>query len=366
MITKAKFQNFKALKDVEITFDSRLTVIVGPNGCGKSSVLQCLLSLSQLTEKEIFLHEANQLQQNLNQTLSVNNSDIQSLELWETNNVSSIGLRIQVAPDKRFTRVNNTQVWDCHIIEQEKETHWPSADHLKRFNCSPTEYIRFDAKKLSEPSLTLRKPPQLETNGTGLASLMSYLRNSDDDRFIKVVDLFRKIIPNIQKVKIDRVPLGNMVNGNLVFGEQLLFDLPTRKNVVASAMSDGTLYMLGLIIKILDPKLPRLLLIDDLDHGFHPRAQLQVIDLLHDLLEEVPDLQIIATSHSPYMLDRLKPNEVRMMNLRDDGTAVCGRLEDHPEFERWNDSMSPGEFWNYFGEDWLKEPKPIPEPAVAP
>src|ERR1700722_13048381 len=40
MITRAKFENFKALRDVEITFDSRLTVLVGPNGSGKTSVLQ--------------------------------------------------------------------------------------------------------------------------------------------------------------------------------------------------------------------------------------------------------------------------------------------------------------------------------------
>lgn len=34
MITRAKFQNFKALRDVEITFDSRLTecVRVGRGG----------------------------------------------------------------------------------------------------------------------------------------------------------------------------------------------------------------------------------------------------------------------------------------------------------------------------------------------
>jgi DNA repair exonuclease SbcCD ATPase subunit len=40
MIHRAKFQNFKALRDVEVTFDSRLTVIVGPNGSGKTSLLQ--------------------------------------------------------------------------------------------------------------------------------------------------------------------------------------------------------------------------------------------------------------------------------------------------------------------------------------
>ena len=49
MIHRAKFQNFKALRDVEVTFDSRLTVLVGPNGSGKTSVLQGVHALSQFT-----------------------------------------------------------------------------------------------------------------------------------------------------------------------------------------------------------------------------------------------------------------------------------------------------------------------------
>ena len=47
MITRAKFKNFKALRDVEITFDSRLTVLVGPNGSGKTSVLEGIYFLGR-------------------------------------------------------------------------------------------------------------------------------------------------------------------------------------------------------------------------------------------------------------------------------------------------------------------------------
>jgi hypothetical protein len=46
-------------------------------------------------------------------------------------------------------------------------------------------------------------------------------------------------------------------------------------------------------------------------------------------------------------------DEVRLVTLGDDGWAVCGRLRDHPEFERWKEEMTPGEFWMMFGEKWL-------------
>ena len=40
MIRKAKYENFKGLRSVEVAFDSRFTVLVGPNASGKTSVLQ--------------------------------------------------------------------------------------------------------------------------------------------------------------------------------------------------------------------------------------------------------------------------------------------------------------------------------------
>src|SRR4051794_22939565 len=52
MIHRGKFQNFKALRDVEVTFDSRLTIIVGPNGSGKTSVLQGIRYLCRLIDGE--------------------------------------------------------------------------------------------------------------------------------------------------------------------------------------------------------------------------------------------------------------------------------------------------------------------------
>ena len=56
-------------------------------------------------------------------------------------------------------------------------------------------------------------------------------------------------------------------------------------------------------------------MIDDIDHGLHPKAQIQFIDLLRQVMVGIPEIQIIATSHSPYILDQLQPNEIRVMDI---------------------------------------------------
>jgi predicted ATP-binding protein involved in virulence len=106
------------------------------------------------------------------------------------------------------------------------------------------------------------------------------------------------------------------------------------------------------------PARPNLVLLDDLDRGLHPKAQKELIALLRGLLDTNPDLQVIATTHSPYMLDCMDPREVRMTFLRQDGTTECAELSQHPKFEQWKDEMTPGEMWSLFGEKWLVEEVP--------
>ena len=43
------------------------------------------------------------------------------------------------------------------------------------------------------------------------------------------------------------------------------------------------------------------------------------------------------------------------MTVDKDGFSVCGRLEEHPEFDKWKDEMAPGELWSLFGEKWLAD-----------
>jgi len=127
------------------------------------------------------------------------------------------------------------------------------------------------------------------------------------------------------------------------------------KDLPAHTISEGTLLVIGLLTVLMSLAAPRLVLMDNLDRALHPRAMGELVKHLRTILEKQPDLQIVATSHSPYLIDHLEPSEVLLTTLQQDGCALCAPLAEHPDFPKWKGLMSPGEFWSTVGEDWTKQ-----------
>jgi hypothetical protein len=75
--------------------------------------------------------------------------------------------------------------------------------------------------------------------------------------------------------------------------------------------------------------------------------------LLRRTLAQNSELQIVATSHSPYLVDFLKAEEILLTNLDEEGYAVIKPLTAHPDYERSKDFFDPGEFWSTVGEGWV-------------
>ncbi len=374
MIHRAKFQNFKALRDVEVTFDSRLTVLVGPNGSGKTSVLQgihffCLglrnmpSAFSYLPTTDLmFSREAD------GEMVLELGADLGSEKYRHIRQI--VGFRPS-GRDSVTQSMSRTEVAESADAPDEG---WmlPPAGVPQRGQLV-TWFLRLDPAQLAAVSIPR---PQvfsgIEENGAGFASVLASLALSDPAKFQVLLRELRKVIPSVCGLRVWRVPVQRAdretvkIDGDELVrhvtrdytGEQLIFDFDRAAGIPASMVSEGTLLMAGLLTTILSETGPRVVLLDDIDRGLHPKSQMELIGVLRKLLDQFPDLQIIATSHSPYILDKLQPNEVRVMALRDDGSAACARLEDHPKYPMWKDSMSPGEFWSHGGEDWVKQLTP--------
>ncbi|NJK33028.1 MAG: ATP-binding protein [Deltaproteobacteria bacterium] len=107
---------------------------------------------------------------------------------------------------------------------------------------------------------------------------------------------------------------------------------------------------LGLHTLLAGPRPPRLLLLDDVDRGLHPAAQRALVLQLQEVASA--RTKIVCTSHSPYVLDPLPIEAVRIVLAdRDTGATTVVRMQDHPEWGKWSKTMSPADFWQYAGDE---------------
>lgn len=185
----------------------------------------------------------------------------------------------------------------------------------------------------------------LNPSGSNLAAQLALMKLTHDEAFQRLKDDLTTLVRTVRN--LHATPIGNQF--------EVTIDFAGAAKVPAQAISEGTLIALALLTFLHEPDPPTLLLIDDIDRGLHPAAQKQLIAILRRLLERRPELQIVATTHSPYIIEAVEPSDVRVCALRKDGTVAVKALLDHPEAERALRMLNAAEFWDAEGEDWVTE-----------
>ncbi len=347
-----------------------LTVIVGPNSCGKSTLLDGInrvLKLKLNPLKRMFLSKEESFDVNkiyspeafLNWKLGVRQSmemrllgDKYNIDLsfyksetrnkWMVKGLDGLGL-LDGNENMSYSELRDQEVYLMMM-----------ADDV--FLCSPS------VSRISAASYSPLEIPILESNGSGLATIISGIINDSPEDFINIQNFIKMVIPNIVKIKIrrEKIKSDNWFNKEYinkfpesVIGDKLIIDFKESKDIRAEYASEGTLISIFLITCMFLFKGPGIILVDDIDRALHPKAIKDLFSAIREIQKLNPELQIIATTHSPYLLDHLKPEEVRIATLDPERGTVIAKLTDHPEFEKWKEVMAPGEFWSYAGEDWV-------------
>lgn len=108
-------------------------------------------------------------------------------------------------------------------------------------------------------------------------------------------------------------------------------------------MSDGTLRYLSIVASMLalssdQPNsftpVRRTMLVEEVENGLFPSQGTRVMDLLRTEAR-AQDIRLVATTHSPALLDALEPSDHRgvvICDRRDDGWSKLTSLVDHPRY----------------------------------
>ncbi len=166
-----------------------------------------------------------------------------------------------------------------------------------------------------------------------------------------VQDDLRSIVPEFERLSIAVVDV--QTNGATTGGNELSLWMRGAGKIPASAVSDGTLLALGLLTATHNRSMPSLILMDDVDHGLHLDGQLALIRAMQEVMKIRPEMQVVCTTHSPYLLRDILPTQVRVLALDAAGRTRVRSLAEHPEISQWDSAFSAGELWANLGEEWV-------------
>ena len=380
MIEKVQFRNFKAYRSLDLELEP-LTVLVGPNASGKTTLLEGLRLASDVAGRGIDLYQRVNADGAGHQEVipGIRSYGVTSdVELgfsgkWEgvRGSASLHATPLQGGdgkPEQDYWTFRVAGSWMGRSLARSSESRERVAElETFRKSLSATKVLRFDARRLAEASYSEDAVPEVGGDGSGLAAVLAHLKLSQDEVFSEIELALKQVVPAVRRIRIERAPVEQTAIRTIaldeqrhevsekrtLWGNQVVLDMQGARGVSASAAGEGTLMVLGLLTVLKGPAKPRLVLLDDIELALHPASQARLIEALRAIQKRDPELQLIATSHSPFILNYLDPKEVRMTFLAENGFARCEKLTAHPEFEKWKDLMAPGEFWSSVGEDWI-------------
>jgi predicted ATPase len=352
-----KVQNFRALREVEFKDLKPLTVLLGPNGSGKSTVFDVFAFLSECFEQglrrawdkrgrakelksrgsdgpivvEIKYREPGYPLITYHLAVDERGGGPVVIEEWLRWKRGSHGQPFSFLdyregigraisgeqPDEQDSRIdtplNSPDLLAVNALGQFAEH--PRVAALRNFITG--WYVSYLSAESARGQPEAGPQDRLTKTGDNVANVIQYLAEQHPERLDRIFEVLRRRVPRIERVLADTMPDGRLL--------LQIKDAPFSHPVLAKFASDGTLKMLAYLVLLYDPAPPPFVGIEEPENFLHPR-------LLPELAEEcraaTARTQLLVTTHSPFFLNALRPEEVRVLWRDEQGYTQTRRASD--------------------------------------
>lgn len=388
MLVKVEISNYKSIGHASLSF-SEETVIVGPNGVGKSNLLDAIH----------FLRDS--VRDGLDHAVTKRHG-VNSIRRWSKTKPYNISLRFAFSPPGSHGeyRVSiASAAGDFSVIEEEGM--WVGPNPFPRserdrssitctFKRLPNGKVKFEIpenpflgssdptfseadlvlsqlgptsfiasayffrglfeqvtscgaysiypNKIREPQ-TISNVDTLADDGTNLASVIRQMRSTSyRSSRENLTTALKQVMPIVNEIRIESaggfyVPVFRVREPDSGYSHDLNM----------SQISDGTLRMLGMLTAFYQPKAPVRITLEEPEQMIHPGLLPVLLDASRDYVEARPNVrQTFFTTHSPGLLDMFKPTSI-IGAMFEDGVSKFHPLSDRQMKIVKEQLFSPGE-----------------------
>jgi predicted ATPase len=376
-IVALRVQNYRALHNLHLSRLTPVTVLLGPNGSGKSTVFDVFSFLSESFQST--LRQAWDRRGRAREIKTRGHKGPVVVELKYRESPAGRLLSYHLEVDEHGGKVFVAREWlqwervresgrPFRFLDFQNGTGWavpgvePAADGerveiplqapdilavsaLGQFAEHPrvaalrtfiadwyVSHLSIDATR-SQPEVGTQE--QLSKNGDNLANVLHYLREQHPARLEQIFAVLRSRVPRLEQVITEPLPDGRLL--------LQVKDAPFERPILARNVSDGTLKMLAYLVLLYSPNPPRFIGIEEPENFLHPRL---LAELAEECRRAADHAQLLVTTHSPFFLNSIRPEEVRVLYRDTRGYTQAIRAADDPKVLSFMaNGAALGELW---------------------
>lgn len=352
-IDSITLHGFKSIERLDKFPLSRLTVLIGANGAGKSNFVDFFRMLRSFADEAFqkyviasgggdgFLFLGPKVTRAISSRIEF------GINAYEFTLQPTASGTLQIATEAGEYCGNSISIGKGALESKIKErrnarSEWnPSAYGVPHYVyasvSSWTVYHFHDTSSLSpmRRDQSVRDWERFHHDASNIAAFLFHLRENQPDSYTLIRDTVQLIAPFFDDFLL-RVQKRGADESIRLEWQQKGSDFPFQPN----QLSDGTIRFICLATALLQPDPPATIVIDEPELGLHPYA----ISLLSDLIKSASErTQVIISTQSPALLDYFSPEEIVTVN-RKSGRSTFERL-DSKELAVWLEDYSVGELW---------------------
>jgi predicted ATPase len=394
MLDQIHIRNYKSLRDVTLALRA-FNVLIGPNNAGKSNVFDCLRLLSELTRYqqgepvhsrggfssivwngdikssigiEISGHEPSfpdrdgeryRFKYEVYVAGGPTHFQMTSERFWvqdalpEAGPMSSTEKDLSEAgPDGRILLEFPVEQYDARANDPSGKKIWENRPPSSYSSClaSFNDARRFPllgdfalqvknwafynfVPSLMEGPLRVRKDLRLQERGENFGAVLHSHHAEFGENFREIEEWLRRAMPEV----------GELLSGLTEEGQTYaqIKEKGLNVRIPSWAMSDGTVRFLAHLLVAFGASAPPLVCFEEPENYIHPH----LLELLAHVLKKASTRsQILLSTHSPYLLNFLEPEDIIVVEKHEGATEVT-RTKDQGAIKEALKTLGLGEMW---------------------
>ncbi|MDR1053455.1 MAG: AAA family ATPase [Planctomycetaceae bacterium] len=178
----------------------------------------------------------------------------------------------------------------------------------------------------------------LNISGSNLSNVVQFMQREHRKTFQQILNRISQKIPGIDKISTEISPDGRLL---LQFNDKGFVD-----PFYVGQMSDGTLKMFSYMLLLEDPLPLPFLCIEEPENGLYHKLLEILAQEFREHSKKSKGSQIFVTTHQPYFVNALVPDEVWILEKGSDGFSTIRRASDDKTVVHLaNENLPLGDLW---------------------